>query len=217
MPASSHRTSEDDPWGGFDTAVLGGGLCPEAHDLIARAGACRQDVAQASALLDEAEALAPGHPAVLIARYRFHFYGHRLHEAREVAGQALKLARRALHREVMGQVDVSPLLSDEQVRFDAAVRFYLFSLKGHAYLCLRLGDLGEGRLALDELRRLDPHDRLGGSVLAEVLRRAEARAASCDEDAEDGFGDAASAGDAASEQSAQRHSQAPHHRGWRAA
>lgn len=206
MPASAASTPAADPWGGFDTAVLGGGLSPEAQDLIARAGACRQDVAQASALLDQAEALASGHPAVLIARYRFHFYGHRLHEAREVARQALKLARRALHREVMGQVDISPLLSDEQVRFDAAVRFYLFSLKGHAYLCLRLGDLGEGRLALEELRRLDPQDRLGGSVLAEVLRRAEARSASGDEELEEGFDDAA-----------ERQPQASPHRGWRAA
>lgn len=198
--ASSH-----DPWCGFEAAVLGGGLCPQAQDLIARAGACRQNVAQAMALLDQAEALAPAHPAVLIARYRFHFYGHRLHEAREVAKQALKLARQALRREMVGQVDVSPLLGDEQVRFDAAARFYLFSLKGHAYLCLRLGDIDEGRLALDELRRLDPLDHLGGSVLAEVLHRAQAQAESGD--AEDGWPDGVS-GSGASQ---------PERRGWRAA
>lgn len=204
MPASTERALPDDPWGGFDTAVLGGGLCPEAQDLIARAGACRQDVDQASALLDEAEALAAGHPAVLIARYRFHFYGHRLQQARAIATDALKLARQALRRETVGQVDVSPLPSDEQVRFDAAVRFYLFSLKGYAYLCLRLGDLGEGRLALGELRRLDPHDRLGGSVLAEVLHRADAQAGS-DENEDDDDIDARSGPMPA------------RHRGWRPA
>lgn len=198
--ASSH-----DPWCDFEAAVLGGGLCPQAQDLIARAGACRQNVAQAMALLDQAEALAPAHPAVLIARYRFHFYGHRLHEAREVARQALKMARQALRREMVGQVDVSPLLGDEQVRFDAAARFYLFSLKGHAYLCLRLGDIEEGRLALDELRRLDPQDRLGGSVLAEVLHRAQAQADAGGEE-DSWLGDV---GEAGVEQ--------PHHRGWRAA
>ncbi len=202
MPRSADPPRTDDPWGGFDVAVLGGGLTPEVQDLIARAGACRQQVAQASAWLDQAEALAPGHPAVLIARYRFHFYGHRLHEAREVARQALKLARQALQRKVVGQVDVSPRLTDEQVRFDAAVRFYLFSLKGHAYLCLRLGDLTEGRLALEELRRLDPQDRLGGSVLAEVLRRADAPAV-------DGGDEGDEPTDAASEP--------PPHRGWRVA
>lgn len=201
MPATAIHASQDDPWGGFDAAVLGGGLCPEAQDLIARAGACRQDVAQASALLDEAEALAPDHPAVLIARYRFHFYGHRLQQARAIATQALKLARRALRREMLGQVDVSPVPSDEQVRFDAAVRFYLFSLKGHAYLCLRLGDIGEGRLALDELRRLDPNDRLGGSLLAEVLQRADARGAPGEDEDSD----------------AQPEPGQPHRRGWGAA
>lgn len=162
---------EDSPWSGFDVAVLGGGLLPEVQDLLARAGACRNDVHQAEVLFDEAEALAAGHPAVLIARYRFHFYGHRLAQAREIALQAMSLARQALKREVVGQVDISPGLSDEQLRFDAVVRFYLFSLKGHAYLCLRLGDLDQARLALAELQRLDPLDRLGGGVLAEVLAR----------------------------------------------
>ncbi len=203
MPASTAPVTPDDPWGGFDTAVLGSGLCPEAQDLIARAGACRHDVAQANALLDQAEALSAGHPAVLIARYRFHFYGHRLEQARAIASQALKLARQALRRETVGQVDVSPLPSDEQVCFDAAVRFYLFGLKGHAYLCLRLGDLDEGRLSLNELRRLDPHDRLGGGLLAEVLQRAQAREAAGDD------------GDAEIDDGAAP--QRPHHRGWRAA
>ncbi len=169
VEAPNAALDEDSPWSGFDLAVLGGGLLPEVQDLLARAGACRNDVQQAEALLDEAEALAAGHPAVLIARYRFHFYGHRLAQAREVAVQAMSLARQALKREVVGQVDISPGLSDEQLRFDAAVRFYLFSLKGYAYLCLRLGDLDTARLALTELQRLDPLDRLGGAVLAEVL------------------------------------------------
>jgi hypothetical protein len=198
MSHAADIASSDDPWGGFDVAVLGGGLPPAVQDLIARAGACRLQVEQANALLAQAESLAPGHPAVLIARYRFHFYGHRLSEARQVAQQALKLARQALKRDVVGQVDVSALPSDEQVRFDAAVRFYLFSLKGHAYLCLRLGDIEEGRLALDELRRLDPQDRLGGGLLAEVLRRADAR--------RDGDEDALDA-----------EAPPPPHRGWRPA
>jgi len=185
MPSPDARGPADDAWGGFDAAVLGAGLCPEAQDLLARAGACRGNVELASALLDEAEALAAGHPAVLIARYRFHFYGHRLREAQGVARDALKMARQALRREAVGNVDVSPLPSDEQVRFDAAVRFYLFSLKGHAYLCLRLGDLAEGRLALEELRRLDPHDRMGGSLLSEVLMRAGRDDDDGDDDAAD--------------------------------
>lgn len=173
-PASedpSLALAEDACWSGFEMAVLGGGLLPEVQDLLARAGACRHNVPLAEALLDEAEALAKDHPAVLIARYRLHFYGHHLEKARDTALRAMNLARRALKREVVGQVDISPALSDEQLRFDAAVRFYLFSLKGLAYLCLRLGDLDEALLALMALKRLDPLDRLGAAVLFDVLAR----------------------------------------------
>jgi Flp pilus assembly protein TadD len=149
----------------FDSAVLGGGLPPEAETLIRAAGLVRSDREQAEPLLLQARALAPMHPATLIALYRFHFYGHRLREAREIAKQSLDVARAALGDEFT--------ITDEQARFDAATRYYLFSLKGLAYLSLRLGDIEAGRRALDELRQLDPHDRVGGGLLTHVLMRAE--------------------------------------------
>jgi hypothetical protein len=149
----------------FDSAVLGGGLPSEVEALITQAGLVRSDRALAEPLLLKAKALAPTHPATLIALYRFHFYGHRLKEAREVAIESLAIARAALGE----QLEVK----DEQARFDAATRFYLFSLKGYAYLSLRMGDTETGRQALDELRRLDPQDRVGGGVLTHVLDRAE--------------------------------------------
>lgn len=149
----------------FDSAVLGGGLPSEVEALITQAGLVRADRALAEPLLLKAKALAPTHPATLIALYRFHFYGHRLKEAREVALESLAIARAALGE----QLDVK----DEQARFDAATRFYLFSLKGYAYLSLRMGDTETGRQALEELRRLDPQDRVGGGVLTHVLDRAE--------------------------------------------
>lgn len=149
----------------FDSAVLGGGLPPEVEALIKAAGLVRHDRAQAEPLLLKARSLAPMHPATLIALYRFHFYGHRLHEAREIAKQSLDVARAAL-----GDAFT---VTDEQARFDAATRYYLFSLKGFAYLSLRLGDIEAGRRALDELRQLDPQDRVGGGLLTHVLMRAE--------------------------------------------
>lgn len=148
---------------GFDAEVLGQGLAPEVEALIAQAGMVRSQRELAEPLLQAARALAPSHPATLIALYRFHFYGHRLREAREVAAEALAVARATLRSGI----------TDEQARFDAAARFYLFSLKGYAYLSLRLGDLDTGRSALSELRRLDPQDHVGGAVLAVVLARAE--------------------------------------------
>lgn len=167
----------------FDAAVLGGGLPPEAEALMAQAGRVRQERAVAEPLLRQARALAPAHPATLIALYRFHFYGHRLREAREIAREALGIARGAL---VPGHPDPVaadlPPITDEQARFDPAVRFYLFTLKGFAYLNLRLGDIEVGRAALTELQRLDPQDRVGGALLAVVLARAEAQEEELEED-----------------------------------
>jgi hypothetical protein len=51
------------------------------------------------------------------------------------------------------------------------VRFYLFTLKGLAYLNMRLEDMDEARLMLGELRRLDPQDHVGGALLWHVLNR----------------------------------------------
>ena len=150
----------------FDDAALGHGLAPPVEALIAGAGLLRHDPQQAESLLLAARRQAPEHPAPLIALYRFYFYGHRLGDARVLAQDALDTARKALGP---GFGQVAP--SEAQARFDVPVRFYLFALKGYAYLSLRLGDIDAGRGALDELRRLDPQDLVGGAVLAQVLNR----------------------------------------------
>lgn len=150
----------------FDDAALGRGLPADVEALIVQAGRLRQQADQAEALLLQAKRLAPAHPATLIALYRFYFYGHRLADARVLATEALTVARHAL-----GPAFGETPPTEDEARFDAAVRFYLFALKGYAYLSLRLGALDDGRAALAELRRLDPHDRVGGAVLAQVLAR----------------------------------------------
>lgn len=150
----------------FASSVIGGALPPEVEALIARAGTLRERPEEALPLLERAHALAPQHPVPLIALYRFHFYGHALVQARAAGEDALAIARTALGADFG---DEPP--PEEAVRGDAAVRFYLFALKGLAYLNLRLGDLDEARLMLGELRRLDPKDHLGGGLLSHVLAR----------------------------------------------
>jgi len=150
----------------FEDAALGRGLPAEVEAVIQHAGRLPHAPDEAEALLRQARAMAPTHPAPLIALYRFHFYGHRLREALAVAQEALAVARTAL-----GPGFGSSPPTAEQARFDAAVRFYLFTLKGHAYLSLRLGDVAAGKQALEELRRLDPQDCVGGAVLEQVLAR----------------------------------------------
>jgi tetratricopeptide (TPR) repeat protein len=151
-------------------ALLGGGLPPEAEDHLWEAGLAYHldDVAERH--LHQAQALAPGHAAVLIGLYRFYFYKGRLSEALDVAKQCLDKATRE-----------NGLASDwrnvaskdaEFSRYDEILpRFFMFTLKGYAYLQMRLGNLDEGRVAIAKLLELDPSDKIGAKVLLGVLNR----------------------------------------------
>lgn len=173
----------------FDTAVLGGGLPPLAEAALQAAGRHHgSDPIRAMALLMKAQDLAPEHPAVLIAFYRHHFYGHRLAAARDVARRALVVGARslglpALWREVPRQpLHTQVGLAAADLRTDARTRFYLFTLKGYAYLSLRLNDLAEAGDALAQLRAIDPDDCVGAALLETVRLRALAAAAGEDID-----------------------------------
>lgn len=151
-------------------ALLGGGLPPEAEFHLWEAGLSYHldDVAEHH--LRIAQELAPGHAAVLIGFYRFYFYKGRLADALTIARQCLDKAARE-----------NRLASDwQKVRAgDAAFgdyenalpRFFLFTLKGYAYLQMRLGNLEEGRVAVTKLLELDPSDKVGARVLLDVLNR----------------------------------------------
>jgi hypothetical protein len=164
----------------FDDAVLGRGLPAEAEQALRDAGAARADPPRAMAALMRASASAPDHPAVLIAFYRHYFYGHRPRLARHVARMALSRGAKAL--------GLPPAWRDVPERAlpgaadDAATRFYLWVLKGYAYLSLRLDDPIEARDALVKLRALDPEDRVGGALLEAVRLRRQRRAVETDED-----------------------------------
>ena len=153
----------------FAESVIGAGLSPQTSALIAQAAALYEQPQQAQALLEQARAQAPQHPAPLIALYRFHFYGHRLDSARAAGDDALAIARTALGPDFG---DVPP--SDDATRHDVAVRVYAGEAVGLAYLNLRLGELDEARLVLTALRHLDPKDHVGGGLLSHVLVRHEA-------------------------------------------
>jgi len=118
----------------------------------------------------EAEALAPGHAAVLIGLYRFYFYKGRLAEALEIARVCLEKGTRENNLpQNWRDVRASDGLFG---RYDEmALRFFLFSLKGYAYLNLRLGNLQEGAEAVHKLLELDPSDKIGARVLLDVIGR----------------------------------------------
>jgi tetratricopeptide (TPR) repeat protein len=154
----------------FADAVLGGGLPPEAEFHLWEAGLSYHldDVAEHH--LREAQALAPGHAAVLIGLYRFYFYKGRLADALAVAKLCLEKA--AQDNDLAADWQDVERGDAEFSRYEAALpRFYLFTLKGYAYLQMRLGNLAEGRIAVDKLLELDPADKIGAKVLLEVLQR----------------------------------------------
>ncbi len=151
-------------------ALLGGGLPPDAAYHLAQAGLLYHRDAEAEAHLRHAQALAPGHAAVLIGLYRFYFYKGRLVEALDMARQCIAKAARENHLASDWQdVSASDATFD---RYDTLLpRFFLFSLKGYAYLQMRLGDLDQGRAAVTKLLQLDPSDKIGARVLLDVLDR----------------------------------------------
>ncbi len=155
-------------------AVLGAGLPSEAEDHLREAGRAYAQDATAERHLHEARQIAPDHAAVLIAFYRFYFYKGRLHEALEIARTCL--AKAAVDLGLASQsVDDWRQVTREDAAFDTydAVlpRFYLFTLKGYAYLQIRLGNIAEGRDAVMKLLELDPCNKLGATVLLDVLER----------------------------------------------
>ena len=151
-------------------ALLGGGLPAEAEFHLWEAGLAYHldDVAEHH--LHEAQAIAPGHAAVLIGLYRFYFYKGRLADELTVARLCLEKAAR--------ENSLAPDWQDVRAE-DASFsqyesmlpRFYLFTFKGYAYLQMRLGDLDEGRAAVMKLLELDPSDKVGARVLLGVLDR----------------------------------------------
>lgn len=151
-------------------AVLGGGLPDEAEYHLWEAGKSYHQDAVAEDHLRKAQALAPDHTAVLIGFYRFYFYKGRLAEALQVAQTCLKKAGRD-NNFATDWREVRPVDAEFGRYEDVLARFFLFTLKGYAYLQMRLGNLEEGRAAALKLLELDPSDKVGATVLLEVLER----------------------------------------------
>lgn len=149
---------------------LGAGLPPEAEAHLRLAGQNYHCDEVAEAHLRSAWDLAPGHAAVYIGQYRYFFYKNRLPEALDIAIECL--AKAAVDNGMSPDWrDAQPTDADFG-NFDAILpRFFLFTLKGYAYLQLRLGALEEGRSAAEKLLALDPSDKVGAKVLLTVLQR----------------------------------------------
>ncbi len=149
--------------------LLGAGLPLEAKRCLDEAATVYADGDRALGLLREAEVIAPAHPAVLIGLYRFYFYKGRLAECLEVCLVCLAEAQHYNNlpddwRQVQsGDADFCS--------YEMMPRFFLFVLKGYAYLHMRLGNLEEGLAATMKLLELDATDKIGATLLLEVYQR----------------------------------------------
>ena len=147
-------------------------LDPDAERAIRAAGLAWCNEPEAERRLAEAAAIAPDHPAVLIAQYRYCFYKHRYGSALVHAEAILAAAARRLNvpvawREVR-RCDLDALGPD------ADVRFWLFVLQAYGYVLIRLGRHGDGIAALAHLASLDVHDATRTGTLLSVIARAGA-------------------------------------------
>jgi tetratricopeptide (TPR) repeat protein len=146
------------------------GLSREAAQHLHQAGVNYSENEVAEHHLAEALRLAPDHLAVQVGYYRYLFYKGRLEEA-----------LRQLDICLDGCVQQSGLPRDWQTahRDDAdfgnydslCPRFYLFALKAHGYIQMRLGRQEQGRIAILKVLELDPSDKVGAKVLLDVLDR----------------------------------------------
>jgi tetratricopeptide (TPR) repeat protein len=158
------------PLEGEEMAILGLDLPEAVEELLERASMAYSRPEEAAPLLRQATRLAPEHPAVMIASYRFFFYRGMLAEAQDVAELCLSKAAWEIGRPGPWE-EMRPDDADFSDWGAVVPRFFLFSLKGWAYLRMRQGDLASGRLAVEKLLELDPLDRIGAGTLLGVLER----------------------------------------------
>jgi tetratricopeptide (TPR) repeat protein len=153
-----------------DRVLFAREIKPEVNACLQRAVACAEDFEKARRYLYQARDLDPDQLEVYIALYKFCFYRGHLDEAEKVALDALEAAARR------GRFDKDWLnLTTESADWaseEGSPRTYLYSLKALGFIRLRIGNMAGAREVLGSLLKLDPEDRVGGSViisLAEAL------------------------------------------------
>ena len=146
------------------------GLSEEAAQHLDLAGINYTQDSIAEHHLAEALRLAPEHLAVQVGYYRYLFYKGRLADALRQLDVCLDMAaqQNGLHH------DWHNVHRDDADfgSFDSVfARFYMFALKAHGYLQMRLGHLEAGRSAILKALELDPGDKVGAKILLDVLDR----------------------------------------------
>jgi Tfp pilus assembly protein PilF len=146
-------------------------LDPRAERALRRAGLNFQHDAVAEQCLAEAAELAPAHPAVLLAHYRYHLYKHHYPEAEDYARRCLAQVAAKLRLP-------SDLLATQasHADFSAAepqVRFWLYGMQALSYVVMRRGRETEALALLRKVIEVDPSDQTKTGLLLKVIENAE--------------------------------------------
>lgn len=145
---------------------------PEAQQCIDQAAEAYGQT-EAEFKLMRAYFLEPQHPLVLVALYRYFYYQHRYLDGLLVAERVLRLFAQRLDLNEQWQ----DLTEEQATQVNEAekdtltwLRFYLFALKGAAYLEARLGHYDTAILRLEKVLLFDREDRLGVKSLLVIFQ-----------------------------------------------
>lgn len=146
------------------------GLSAEASRHLHLAGVNYTQDSIAETHLAAALKLAPEHLAVQVGYYRYLFYKGRLLDALQQLGVCL--ANAAQQSGLPENWHTAKPDDADFGNYDSMwARFYLFALKAHGYIQMRLGRQEEGRCAILKVLELDPGDKVGAKILLDVLDR----------------------------------------------
>lgn len=118
------------------------------------------------ALLWTAQTSAPECLPVYYLLYKFHASRRQFELAEKAARKGIAIAgRQARLNADWGRVQPG----DGDFTSTGPARFWLFSLKALAFICLRAGRADEARRLVEHITRLDPTHGLGGEVITSLL------------------------------------------------
>lgn len=155
--------------GAFEERIVFSPDIPAAVNVLLQAAvlASRCDATEAERLFIEALRLDGHCLETYFALYKFYFYQERLADAERAALAGLEEAA----RQGRFPADYKRLLRDKDkwnLYANEITHFYLYSLKALAFIKLRGGKTLEARLILSAIHELDPEDRSGASVIADL-------------------------------------------------
>lgn len=144
---------------------------PEVEELLNTSAEAYGTPAAEQALL-RAFSKAPEGLTVLVALYRYYYYQLRYEDALDVSDRAMAVVAKRLGIEAdwrkLDENDLANAVQQSMTQF----RFYLYALKGSAYLKLRMGDAGAALERLQVIERFDEADRIGVKALIELASEA---------------------------------------------